>query len=775
MLSHISVAVLVGLIALIGAAFSGLISPDFTGKVIANTVIVLVIAVILSAVVSMFTARTMEKPLKKMMTAMERVAEGNFDVELGTPANDEIGSLMNSLQKLMEYIRGHAETAYKIAAGEENIEIKARSSQDLVAKSLQEIQNSLKKMVDELNAISRAHNAGDIDVMLPVDEFKGVYKQVAAGINEMVQSHINVKKKAMAAVAEFAKGNFDAELEKFPGKKAFINDHIEELRSNVKQFIYEMNRMSAEHDAGDIDVMLPVEKFSGDFRVMAEGVNKMVQGHINVKKKAMAVVAEFAKGNFDAKLEQFPGKKAFINDNIESLRKNLKEVNAEIHKLINASNEGKLDARANVHAFEGDWSKLMEGLNGLIDAILEPIGEAAEVLYELSKGNLQVRVTGDYKGDHAKIKNALNDSLETLASYVNEISTIVSEVADGNLDVAITRDYRGDFEQIKVSINYIIDKLNDMMAEINETSNRVAVGSKQLSDSSMALSQGATEQASSIEELTTSLEEVSAQTKKNAEYANDANKLAENAKNIAVRGNQQMQEMLTAMAEINEASNNISKIIKVIDDIAFQTNILSLNAAVEAARAGQHGKGFAVVAEEVRNLAARSANAAKETTDLIEGSIQKVEDGTKIANQTAEALNEIVEGVNEVAKIVDNIASASNEQAAAIEQINQGVMQISKVVQSNSVTSQEGAASSEELAAQAQLLRELVSQFRLRKQDKSNGVYQRAAVMRQDETQSSEQAEEDESLSPEGHIDGVIAELETENLLSDREFDKYSS
>ena len=159
----------------------------------------------------------------------------------------------------------------------------------------------------------------------------------------------------------------------------------------------------------------------------------------------------------------------------------------------------------------------------------------------------------------------------------------------------------------------------------------------------------------------------------------------------------------------------------------------------------------------------------------IEGSIQKVEDGTKIANQTAEALNEIVEGVNEVAKIVDNIASASNEQAAAIEQINQGVMQISKVVQSNSVTSQEGAASSEELAAQAQLLRELVSQFRLRKQDKSNGVYQRAAVMRQDETQSSEQAEEDESLSPEGHIDGVIAELETENLLSDREFDKYSS
>ena len=292
----------------------------------------------------------------------------------------------------------------------------------------------------------------------------------------------------------------------------------------------------------------------------------------------------------------------------------------------------------------------------------------------------------------------------------------------------------------------------------------------------MALSQGATEQASSIEELTTSLEEVSAQTKKNAEYANDANKLAENAKNIAVRGNQQMQEMLTAMAEINEASNNISKIIKVIDDIAFQTNILSLNAAVEAARAGQHGKGFAVVAEEVRNLAARSANAAKETTDLIEGSIQKVEDGTKIANQTAEALNEIVEGVNEVAKIVDNIASASNEQAAAIEQINQGVMQISRVVQSNSVTSPRRGrierracrpgAIVPRVGFPIQVEKTGQEQWRLSK----SGCYEtgRNTVI---------------GTGRRGRIPfagrpyrrGDCGTIETENLLSDREFDKYSS
>ena len=233
---------------------------------------------------------------------------------------------------------------------------------------------------------------------------------------------------------------------------------------------------------------------------------------------------------------------------------------------------------------------------------------------------------------------------------------------------------------------------------------------------SQAISQGAAEQAGAIEELTASITQIAEQTRLNAQSANEASELTYGAKGGAERGNAQMKAMQQAMADINDSSQSIGKIIKVIDDIAFQTNILALNAAVEAARAGVHGKGFAVVAEEVRNLAARSANAAKETTALIEGSVKKTEAGTRIADETAKALINIVNGVEKAAQLVGEIAAASETQAGAITQVNGGIEQVSQVVQNNSATSEETAASSEELSSQAELLKSMVGRFTLKKE-----------------------------------------------------------
>jgi len=311
----------------------------------------------------------------------------------------------------------------------------------------------------------------------------------------------------------------------------------------------------------------------------------------------------------------------------------------------------------------------------------------------------------------------------SISRPIGQLVEGANHIANGDLNVTVEATTKDEIGTLAATFGSMVDQINEVMVNISSAADQVAAGSKQVSDSSMSLSQGATEQASSIEQLTASIEEISVQTKQNAQSANQANELAENAKTNAAQGNSQMQEMQKAMIEINQSSSNISKIIKVIDEIAFQTNILALNAAVEAARAGQHGKGFAVVAEEVRNLAARSANAAKETTAMIESSIKKVEDGTKIANETAQALNKIVGGVTEVAALVNNIAVASNEQAAGIAQINQGISQVSQVVQSNSATSEESAAASEELSSQAEMLKDNVSRFKLKKESYSHKRY----------------------------------------------------
>ncbi len=384
-----------------------------------------------------------------------------------------------------------------------------------------------------------------------------------------------------------------------------------------------------------------------------------------------------------------------------------------VETLVEAVVNGELDQRADTDEFDGSYKRILKAVNRLIDAFVVPINVTAEYISRISEGDIPEKIRDEYRGEFNEIKVAINQLIDAL----NVIGETAQKMAENDLSVTIQP--RSDKDQLMKALAMMLSNMNKTLYQINTGVDQVASAAGQVADSSQSLSQGATEQASALEEITSSMSQIASQVKENAENAAQANQLATEARNSAEHGNERMQEMVKSMKEINESSQNIANINKVIDEIAFQTNLLALNAAVEAARAGKHGKGFAVVAEEVRNLAARSAKAAKETADMIESSIKKVEGGMDIATKSAEALTEIMNGVTKVTDLIAEISAASNEQTQAIEQVSEGLSQIDQVTQQNAANAEETASASEELSGQAAELREMVNSFKLAEVEKT--------------------------------------------------------
>ncbi len=373
-------------------------------------------------------------------------------------------------------------------------------------------------------------------------------------------------------------------------------------------------------------------------------------------------VAAVCSALFDKEGKPYGGMEVIIDQSEQ------KETLSEVARLIEAANRGELEERTDASKAQGDYKKLREGINNLLDAVVDPINEAAQVLEAASNRTLSKRVKGDYQGKFADLKKNINDAIQ-------------------NLDTALQ--------------------------QVSEATEQVSSASQQIASGSQTLSQGANEQASSLEEVSSSLEEMSSQTKQNAENAQQGRSLADEANRNALGGGESMKKMVSAMGSIKDSSSATAKIVKTIDEIAMQTNLLALNAAVEAARAGEAGRGFAVVAEEVRNLAQRSAEAAKNTADMINESVGNAENGSKICEEVAKALEAIQEGNKKVNDLIAEIAAASDEQSKGIDQVNTAVAEMDKVTQQNAANSEESASSAEELSSQAEELQSMVAQFEL--------------------------------------------------------------
>ena len=435
----------------------------------------------------------------------------------------------------------------------------------------------------------------------------------------------------------------------------------------------------------------------------------------------------------------------------------LRKLESELKEATEAARAGRLSHRCDSGSFTGDWAGLLDGMNDIIDAFTAPISETSAYLDRISRGDIPEPITRDYPGDFDKIKSSLNRSIgamngvlaesgqlinaarsgeleakgdtskleggwaelidgindvfKAVAMPVKGTNEILQAMASGDLTRSMDGTFQGEFANLQASVNSTIEHLRETIVPIQQASDLITTSASEIASGNTNLSSRTEQQASALEETASSMEQLTSTVKNNADNAQQANQLAANARQAAERGGEVIGNTVHAMEAIDAASAKIVEIIGVIDEIAFQTNLLALNASVEAARAGEQGRGFAVVATEVRNLAGRSATAAKEIKGLIQDSVEKVRVGAELVNESGETLEGIVSGVKKVGDIISEIAAASQEQSAGIDQVNQAVTSMDEMTQQNAALAEQTSAASAGLSDKALEMERLMSFF----------------------------------------------------------------
>ncbi|WP_142234430.1 methyl-accepting chemotaxis protein [Stenotrophomonas sp. CASM110] len=442
---------------------------------------------------------------------------------------------------------------------------------------------------------------------------------------------------------------------------------MQRMQAQLQSVMAAQGELARQHDAGSLSYRMDESAFPGDYGRMVHETNALVGSHVQVQNRLIEVMKHYARGDLSVDMDPLPGEKAAITQAMDETKASLSAINSEIRRLATAAAAGDFSLRGDEDRFAYDFRDMVAGLNRLMQTTDQNLVQVSSLLQAISRGDLTVRMQGDFHGVFARMRDDCNATVDQLKQIVGRIQASASS--------------------------------------INLAAGEIASGNTDLS-------RRTEQQAANLEETAASMEELTSTVKQNAEHARQANQLAIGAHGVASQGGEVVGQVVTTMSAIEASSKKIAEIISVIDGIAFQTNILALNAAVEAARAGEQGRGFAVVASEVRTLAQRSAGAAKEIKGLIEDSVGKVADGSALVRQAGTTMGEIVASVQRVTDIMADISAASQEQSSGIEQVNQAVVQMDETTQQNAALVEEASAAARSMEEQANLLAEAVSVFR---------------------------------------------------------------
>jgi methyl-accepting chemotaxis protein len=761
---------------------------------VTTMLIIIGVAMVAAIGLGVFIARIITKPLNRGVNMMQEIGKGHLGIRLKIETKDEVGVLARAMDEFAEDLQKNVvATAQKIAKGDLSTDVTAKDAQDEISPALKQMTEALRGLVAEAGMLSKAAVDGKLATRGRADKFHGGYREIVQGVNETLDAVIGPLNVAAEYVDRISKGDIPTKItDSYNGDFNEIKNNLNQAIEAVNALVADAKMLSKAAVDGKLATRADATKHGGDFRRIVQGVNETLDAVIGPLNVAAEYVDRISKGDIPAKItDTYNGDFNEIKNNLNQAIDAVNALVADANMLAKAAVDGKLATRADASKHQGDFRKIVQGVDDTLDAVIGPLNVAAEYVDRISKGDIPAKITESYNGDFNEIKNNLNqaigavnalvadaiqlsqaavegrlgtradaskhqgdfrkivqgvnETLDAVIKPVQEGSDTLVVMATGDMTARMSGEYRGDLQLIKESINKVGTSLQDALRKVSEAVAATASASSEISSSTEQMAAGAQEQTSQAGEVASAVEEMTKTIMENSKNASIAADTAKLAKEAALQGGRVVGETVDGMKriaqvvnksaetvkELGKSSDQIGEIIGVIDDIADQTNLLALNAAIEAARAGEQGRGFAVVADEVRKLAERTTKATKEIAGMIKkiqsdttGAVQSMEEGTNevergidLADKAGASLKEIVGVSQKVTDMVTQIAAASEEQSSASEEISKNVEAISKVTGETAQGTQQIARAAEDLNRLTENLQRMIADFKLGRGD----------------------------------------------------------